>query len=392
MGRRQRAPPVAVPAPRQEPRPPLSPGSANQGALSAGNSTPGSLVEIGEGWWKATPSDGARPYYWHRKNDVRQFEPPTMRLAVLNKKLLAAADDRDAALVQELVSMGADVDAADPSGTTCVMKAVLNDDIQCLSALVGGSGPAPDLELRNALGRSALHIASFWGRIGRGSDSGILGALMRAGCDVGAIVSGSGGDAGCTAISLACVGIVGSADTAKGGSPLTPRTPPATPRTPGTPRTLPDKADVELLLRIGPDAFEEQKQAQLDAAKAKRDEAKRRAMAAALSKARKKKDFLAIPGQAKTTHQYEGPSESERLAQEKLLHEKLRAQEELKMLREAAAAQRAAAAEEKRRQQEIQAERAAAAARIQATLRGKKSRLAHRVELLKRLMVRTVHT
>jgi hypothetical protein len=280
------APGLQVALPTDSPALTLSPAGKQPSPAS------GRLVEIGEGWWRAVPGGGERPYYWHRKNDVKQFHAPVLSAEVLGQRLLAAIGERDVAMQEAMLSEGADINASDPVGTTGLMKAVLQDDIASLSLLLRH---APDLERRNNLGRSALHIAAYWGRIGVLGDSGCLGALMRAGCDLAAVAaaSGTGDGTGQTAMDLACAGL-SAAESPK--TPHAPQRTPRTPRTPSTPGALPSKEDVELLLRLGPDAYEEQKRQQLDAAKAKRDAAKKRAMAAALAKARSKLTWKAPNG------------------------------------------------------------------------------------------------
>jgi hypothetical protein len=135
--------------------------------------------------------------------------------------------------------------------------------------------------VRRLTGRCGDIPRRYWGAIGLGADSGCLGALMRAGADASAVVDArSGGEhAGSTAVALACQGVQGLAASssptgAAGGAGRAPRlTTPRTPRTPssapGTPRPKPSREDVELLLRLGPDAYEAQKQAEIDAAAAR---------------------------------------------------------------------------------------------------------------------------
>lgn len=77
----------------------------------------------------------------------------------LNKRLRAAASERDSQLLAALLSEGADVNTADQTGTTCVMRAVINGDAACLAVLLSQQ-PHADLERTNQLGRTALHIAA----------------------------------------------------------------------------------------------------------------------------------------------------------------------------------------------------------------------------------------
>ena len=77
----------------------------------------------------------------------------------LNHRLRSAASEGDPNLLAALLSEGADVNTADQTGTTCVMRAVLNCDVACLAVLLSQQ-PHVDLERVNQLGRTALHIAS----------------------------------------------------------------------------------------------------------------------------------------------------------------------------------------------------------------------------------------
>ena len=283
---RQRRPPeLKIDPPRADLRA-LNPTASSMTPRPPPVSTPngkGSLVEIGDGWARCTPGDGGRAYFWHRKNDRKQFDAPVLKTEVLNKQLLRAAAGGDAEQMGELLKGGANVNAADPTGTTPAMKAAASGDMECLKALLAYK---PSLQLVNSQGRTALHIAAFWGRVGFGTDPGCIGALMRAGADPKAAVVGS--EDGTTPTQLACIGLLGDGSSPTGGG-MTPRTPRAAlvPRgMPGSPVIAPaiNKSDVELLLSVGPDEYSAIKQEELDEAKRKRDEAKRRAMKAALAK------------------------------------------------------------------------------------------------------------
>lgn len=249
-GLKRRPPELNVPTPPSVLRPS---GSSTTPRLST-PSGKGLLVEIGDGWARCTPGDGGRPYYWHRKKDVKQFDIPKLATEVLDKQLLRAAGEGDAKLMDELLKRGAKVDAADPAGTTPTMKASAMGNVKCLNLLLSYK---PNLKATNSQGRTALHIAAFWGRIGFGTDSGCIGLLMRAGADAAARVVGS--EEGMTAIQLACIGLLGEGSSPNGLSPRTPRIS-TTPRSgsrvavPGSPAGSPaiKKTDVELLLSVGP--------------------------------------------------------------------------------------------------------------------------------------------
>ena len=252
---KRRPPQLTVPATRSDLRA-LNPVGSSATPRQATPSGKGSIVEIGDGWARCTPGDGSRPYYWHRKNDVKQFDAPVLATEVLNKQLLRAAGDGDAEQMDSLLRGGANVNAADPTGTTPTMKAAASGDAECLRVLLAHK---PNLKQANSQGRTALHIAAFWGRIGFGIDPGCIGQLLRAGADPASPVVGSGGGGGATATELACIGLLGD-----GSSPsaLTPRTPrnAMTPRAgsrvkvPGSPAGAAPikKSDVELLLSVGP--------------------------------------------------------------------------------------------------------------------------------------------
>ena len=202
----------------------------------------GSMVEIGGGWTQCTPGDGGR------KKDAKRFDLPVLKTEPLDKQLLHAVGEGDAQLVDTLLKSGANVDAADPTGTTPTMVAAASGDAACLQALLSHK---PNLTATNSQGRTALHVAAFLGRIGAGTDPGCIGLLMRAGADPTAPVVGS--DGGATPMQLACIGLLGDGD-----SPRCPSSPrgATTPRRgsrvrlPKTPTIK--KADVELLLSAGP--------------------------------------------------------------------------------------------------------------------------------------------
>ena len=284
------------------------------GGAPASQPTPGGkgeLVEIGDGWSRCTPGDGSRVFYWHRGDDIKQFEQPVLATEALNRQLLRAAGDSDAEMVANLLESGASIDATDPTGTTATMKASANGDIACLRLLLQAK---PDLALTNAQGRNALHIASFWGRIGFETDPGCIGALLRAGADPSAPVDD--GEERLAASDLACVGISVSPAPPSSDPSATPRTPRnmMTPRsgvrtTPqGSPAGAPaiKRSDVELLLEVGPDEYSRRKAAELAALKEEAERAKQRAMEAALSKSKvappkppKIERFISMPQMAK---------------------------------------------------------------------------------------------
>jgi hypothetical protein len=248
---RHRPPELRIPSHRSDLRA-LNPPEGGATPRQATPSGKGSLVEIGDGWARCTPGDGSRPYYWHRKKDVKQFDVPVLATEALNKQLLRAAGDGDAELMDSLLKGGANVNAADPTGTTPTMKVAASGDSECLHVLLSHK---PNLKAVNSQGRTSLHIAAFWGRIGFGTDPGCIGQLMRAGADPKALVAGS--DEGLTPTQLACIGLLGDGSTPR--EPSTPRIA-ATPRSgsrvrvPNSPAGAPTikRTDVELLLSVGP--------------------------------------------------------------------------------------------------------------------------------------------
>jgi uncharacterized protein len=88
--------------------------------------------------------------------------------------LLDAAEAGDRATALRLLAKGANVNAAGPDGTTAVMYAAANDDIELVRALIKAGA---NVKLKNQLGTSALTEASILG------SAPIIDALLKAGAD-----------------------------------------------------------------------------------------------------------------------------------------------------------------------------------------------------------------
>jgi ankyrin repeat protein len=88
--------------------------------------------------------------------------------------LLDAAEQGDRAVALQLLARGADPNAAGPDGTTPVMWAASNDDLDLVRALIKAGG---DVKKRNQFGTSALTEAAIVG------STGVIDALLTAGAD-----------------------------------------------------------------------------------------------------------------------------------------------------------------------------------------------------------------
>jgi ankyrin repeat protein len=100
-----------------------------------------------------------------------------------NITLLDAAEsgDRTTAL-RLLATKGTNVNAAGPDGTTAIMYAAANDDIELVRALIkAGANP----KLKNQFGTSAIAEAAILG------SAPIIDALLKAGADA-KVTNGSG--------------------------------------------------------------------------------------------------------------------------------------------------------------------------------------------------------
>jgi hypothetical protein len=121
------------------------------------------------------------PYYAHPSKRLSQFEEPEVVRSQnkLSLELVKAAKAGSAAEIDALLQKGAEVNCADPMGTSPAMKAATFGNLDALTRLLEEQ---PDLTLCNEDGRNALHLAVLWGRCLCGGDGGCVGALIRAGC------------------------------------------------------------------------------------------------------------------------------------------------------------------------------------------------------------------
>jgi ankyrin repeat protein len=88
--------------------------------------------------------------------------------------LLDAAESGDRATALRLLSKGANVNAVGPDGTTAVMYAAANDDLELVRALIKAGA---NVKLKNQFGTSAITEAAIIG------SAPILDALIKAGAD-----------------------------------------------------------------------------------------------------------------------------------------------------------------------------------------------------------------
>jgi ankyrin repeat protein len=87
---------------------------------------------------------------------------------------LDAAERGDRAAAVKLLASGADVNAAGPDGTTAIMYAAANDDLELVRVLIKAGA---NVKLKNQFGTSALTEASIIG------SAPIIDALLKAGAD-----------------------------------------------------------------------------------------------------------------------------------------------------------------------------------------------------------------
>src|SRR5262245_7234908 len=93
---------------------------------------------------------------------------------VAEPTLLDAAEAGDRATALRLLAKGANVNAAGPDGSTAVMYAAANDDIELVRALIKAGA---NVKVKNLLGTSAITEASIVG------SAPIIDALLKAGAD-----------------------------------------------------------------------------------------------------------------------------------------------------------------------------------------------------------------
>ena len=88
--------------------------------------------------------------------------------------LLDASERGDRAAVLKLLANGADVNAPGPDGTTAIMYAAANDDLELVRALIKAGA---NVKLKNQFGTSALTEAAIIG------SAPVIEALLKAGAD-----------------------------------------------------------------------------------------------------------------------------------------------------------------------------------------------------------------
>jgi uncharacterized protein len=88
--------------------------------------------------------------------------------------LLDAAERGDRAAVQRLLAKGANPNTAGPDGTTAIMWASANDDVELVRALIKAGA---DVKLKNQFGTTALTEAAIVG------STRVIDALLKAGAD-----------------------------------------------------------------------------------------------------------------------------------------------------------------------------------------------------------------
>ena len=124
-----------------------------------------------------------------------RFDDPFAAEKALGLQIIKAVEDEDTERVEALIKDGADINVADPFGVTPCMKAAQHEHaLPCLRALLAKS---PDLEQANQQGRTALHIAAYWGNDidPGGHPGGCLGLLIAAGAALDPLDGeGSSGD------------------------------------------------------------------------------------------------------------------------------------------------------------------------------------------------------
>lgn len=150
---------------------------------------PGGQRDIGGGWVRLTPQDTSAPvYFWHSKNQASQWVHP-LKPEDPRRGLLAAAAAADVQEAARCLRTGASVSTSDAYGRSALEHAAKASSAEIVSLLLR-HGP-PDLEARNRLGRTALHVAICHSKIsikGRG-DAGCIGLLLKAGADPNATTS-----------------------------------------------------------------------------------------------------------------------------------------------------------------------------------------------------------
>src|SRR5215208_366649 len=88
--------------------------------------------------------------------------------------LLDAAERGDRAVALRMIARGANVNTPGPDGTTAVMYAAANDDVELVRALIKAGA---NVTLKNQLGTSAITEAAIIG------SAPIIDALLKAGAD-----------------------------------------------------------------------------------------------------------------------------------------------------------------------------------------------------------------
>ena len=94
--------------------------------------------------------------------------------AAAENPLLEAAERGNRAAALQLLAKGADPNAAGPDGTTAIMLAASNDDLDLVRALIKARA---NVTLKNEFGTSAITEAAIIG------SAPIIDALLRAGAD-----------------------------------------------------------------------------------------------------------------------------------------------------------------------------------------------------------------
>jgi uncharacterized protein len=101
--------------------------------------------------------------------------------ASLDGRLLEAAKNSDKAAIQALLPQHADVNAADPDGSTALHWAVRHDDLETANLLLRGGA---DVKAATRYGVTALNLACVNG------NAAMIEALLKAGADANAAVPG----------------------------------------------------------------------------------------------------------------------------------------------------------------------------------------------------------